>query len=284
MGELAQADCVIADLTSQNRNTHFELGLAVAMGKPVFLIVRADAVDQIPFYFREFRIKTYTNAPKSLDRFSEQLTAVLSDFRHSPRKSQFISGSRISTPFFVDWEKLSRTESENLCRELLSQMGFTRVNWYKESKEIDLIAEYPRKDPDGFEYRELWLVAMGRNSSIDNLLRTIAGNEPEEFLRHLLRGDARFERMWSRDGTITVTLLLIALEGGPHLKDVEMLGNRITARSQMRGISLGLRLRLWDRDYLTGLVHQFPNIGYKYFSDEARLVSTTRKGYEELYQ
>ena len=53
----------------------------------------------------------------------------------------------------------------------------------------------------------------------------------------------------------------------------------------MKRGSLGynLRLRIWDQTYLTSLVHQFPQIGYKYFSDESRIRSKTRKSYEELY-
>jgi signal transduction histidine kinase len=44
------------------------------------------------------------------------------------------------------------------------------------------------------------------------------------------------------------------------------------------------RFRLWDRNYLTGLVYQFPQIGFKYFSDEGRAQSKYRKTSEELYR
>jgi signal transduction histidine kinase len=45
-----------------------------------------------------------------------------------------------------------------------------------------------------------------------------------------------------------------------------------------------LRVRVWDRNYLTSLVQQFPQLGYKYFSDEGRFRSKFRKTPEELYQ
>ena len=48
--------------------------------------------------------------------------------------------------------------------------------------------------------------------------------------------------------------------------------------------SFNLRIRVWDRDYLTSLVQQFPQIGYKYFSDEGRSRSKFRKTPEELYR
>jgi len=60
--------------------------------------------------------------------------------------------------------------------------------------------------------------------------------------------------------------------------------DRYSQRWGKKRFSWTLRVRLWDRDYLTTLVQQFPNIGYKYFSDEARALSKSRKGYEELYQ
>ena len=43
-----------------------------------------------------------------------------------------------------------------------------------------------------------------------------------------------------------------------------------------------LRIRHWDRAYLTNLLQQFPQLGYKYFSDEARAQSKFRKTPEEL--
>jgi signal transduction histidine kinase len=41
---------------------------------------------------------------------------------------------------------------------------------------------------------------------------------------------------------------------------------------------------VWDRNYLTSLVYQFPQIGFKYFSDESRSKSKYRKTPEELYR
>jgi signal transduction histidine kinase len=47
---------------------------------------------------------------------------------------------------------------------------------------------------------------------------------------------------------------------------------------------ISVRIRVWDRNYLTSLVQQFPQIGYKYFSDEGRSRSKFRKAPEQLYQ
>jgi signal transduction histidine kinase len=48
--------------------------------------------------------------------------------------------------------------------------------------------------------------------------------------------------------------------------------------------SPNIRVRVWDRSYLVTLVQQFPQIGYKYFSDEGRSRAKYRKTPEQLYE
>src|SRR6478672_1650469 len=52
-----EASLLVADLTSQNANVFYELGLAHALGKPVILI--AETMDDVPFDLRSLRILTY---------------------------------------------------------------------------------------------------------------------------------------------------------------------------------------------------------------------------------
>ena len=82
-------------------------------------------------------------------------------------------------------------------------------------------------------------------------------------------------------GDVPITFLVVALKGNslqPELFPSE-------DRPRRRGSSFGnLRVRVWDRNYLTGLVYQFPQIGFKYFSDEGRSKSKYRKTPEELYR
>ena len=282
VGAVASADCVVADLTSANPNVHFVLGLAQAMGKAVFVIMQNGESRNHAAELSETLIILYDSTPSGIEVLSQQLQRAFLEFRRSPRRSQSISSQRVSTPFFVDWDKLDRTDEENLCRELLSQMGLRRVDWFKESKEVDLIAEYPRKDPDGFEYRELWLVNTGRKSM--DMILDMVEHDFEYLMHHLARGNSRFERMWSGEENNPITLLFVALGRGAYSDDFDMLRDRLSGRSRKRGLRSSMRLRFWDREYLTTLVQQFPNIGYKYFSDEGRSQSKFRKGPEELYQ
>ncbi|MEK7409613.1 MAG: HAMP domain-containing sensor histidine kinase, partial [Acidobacteriota bacterium] len=84
---------------------------------------------------------------------------------------------------------------------------------------------------------------------------------------------------------IPITILIILLKGAPEqlsLFDAEDLTRRL--RRTIAPYPLSFRIRVWDRNYLTSLVQQFPQIGFKYFSEEGRSRSRYRKTPEELYR
>jgi len=282
-GDLARADCIVADLTGRDPNVFLELGMAQAMGKGLILISREGALDDIPFDVRHFRVATYSPTARGLAVLTRKVSLSLREFRRSPRASRQMSGFRSAAPFFVEWRRLSSAEVANLCRELLSQMGFRGLNWDMESEAFDLVAELPRKDPDGFEYRELWFIAMGQKAPPEALLEMLSEGSELSLLR-LLRDPDRLLQLQARSSLeAPVTILLILLEDSPDMarleRSREMIQRRLTRR-----LTSGVRVRIWDQAYLTRLVQQFPQIGYKYFSDEARVRSKTRKSYEELYR
>ncbi len=279
LGMLATADCVIADLTRLTTNDTFELGIAHAMGKTVFPIVHGGSDLKGSLHFERSPIR-FDTTEKGLEVLKTRIAHLLTQFRESPRQSRLPTGQNY-TPFFIDWDSLDRTDADNLIRELLSQMGLRRVDWYKDSSEFDLIAEYPRKDPDGLEYRELWLVSTGRNGMSEMLL-DMAHDDTEMFMHHLSRRGSRFENMWKDQDSVPMTFLWIEMKETGKVFD--MLRERFSHPGRKRRFGGSIRMRFWDREYLTRLVQQFPNIGYKYFSDEGRSQAKFRKGPEELYK
>jgi nucleoside 2-deoxyribosyltransferase len=56
---IADADLVVADLTTINANVFYELGLAHAMGIPTVLVAHQDAAEEIPFDLRQYRTEWY---------------------------------------------------------------------------------------------------------------------------------------------------------------------------------------------------------------------------------
>lgn len=278
VGEIARADCMIADMTGRNPNVFFELGLAQAMDKAIFLVLEKSASDALPTDLRGYQYLIYESTATGLTDLRRRLGIALRDYIRSPRPTRAMLRSAFARPFFVDWDRLDRSDAENLVQELLAQMGYRRIDWEKEIKEIDLVAELPKKDPDGFEYRELWFVAMGRNAPVEMLLDTLM-MEPEYFLFRSFRDIERLERLTSRTADVPITVLIIDWKGDQRLERWEQ---RFPSPKRHRGGNI--RVRVWDRNYLTSLVHQFPLLGYKYFSDEARSRTQHRKTYEELYK
>ncbi len=189
---------------------------------------------------------------------------------------------QISTPFFIEWERLGEREVENLCRELLTQMGFQRIEWGKFSKEIDMVAEFPRKDPDGFDYREFWFISVGYYPE-SNFLHMIM-DEPDYFIDRIVRYSEELDRHFYANIESPITFLIINYRKELKAEELKIVRNRIERFRSRKPSSCNLRIRFWDREYLTSLINRFPQIGYKYFSDEGRIRSKTRKSYEELYK
>ena len=285
IGEIAQTDCIIADITDRNSNVFFELGLAQAMGKGLLLIAREKTFKDIPFDLREFRVIIYDDDPISLGTLSKKIRLSLNEYRRFPRPSIMYPGLSYSTPFFIDWEQLSEREVENLCRELLTQMGFQRLEWGKISPEVDLVAEIPKKDPDGFEYRELWLISMGLHAPIEGFLDIIT-HDPDFLIHRIKRYSEQFEKYFSKGVEQTpIIFLFIAYRKDSKSEELKLLCERLGRRRfQKDPFVNNLRIRIWDQEYLTSLIHRFPQIGYKYFSDQGRIRSETRKSLEQLYK
>lgn len=284
IGEIAASDCIIADVTERNANVFFELGLAQAMGKGVLLIALRGSLEQLPFDIREFRVLQYELNPKGLHNLAKEAAQSLSDYRKFPTRSILHPEAGYSFPFFVDWERLGPREMENLCRELLAQLGFQRLQWGKYMKEVDLVAQLPKKDPDGFEYNELWLISLGLRAPIEMVL-DMAQMEPDYLFHRVLRYSESMDQKLAQMFESPITLLFVLLRDDSERHDLTPLIERFERR-RMKSKSPfpSLRIRIWDRTYIGSLIRRFPQIGYKYFSDEVRIRSKTRKSYEELYK
>src|SRR5262249_42978817 len=131
--EMARADCVIADVTTGNPNVFFEIGVAQALGKRVILCINRQSRIQTPSDLQGYFILDYTADRAGLAELSTKLTDALRGLRRLPRRARLMQPARYSAPFSVDWDQLETAEAENLCRELLAQLGYQRVDWTKES-------------------------------------------------------------------------------------------------------------------------------------------------------
>jgi signal transduction histidine kinase len=268
VGEIARSDCVLADVTDSSPHTFFELGLAQAMGKAVLLLVRSE--DPVIRFadVRPFAIIEYDPTPRGLLVLAERLESKLRELRSLPERAAAPALPRLARRFAVDWEALRREEAEDLCHDLLARMGLQEIAWTQDQDEIDLIARLTRRDPDGSAYRDVWLVAMGRRASPKSVVDTFV-RDPGRLLQCLERRSESAGRGSRPDDQATITLLVILLhEGSGDLERVQRRLQRHFQRARERGREKRMRIRVWDRAYLTGLVQQFPELGYKYFGPE----------------
>ena len=277
---MADADIILADYSSHDPEVLFELGMAQALEKPTLCIFDVDSPADMELSLDRIR-RTFDNlevVPYHRGEYHELFSQLDSLFeRREAAASRGRRGqSRVKLPFFIDWDILEPSEIENLCQELLVQMGFRRVKWGETLGDIDLIAELPRKDPDDFEFRELWLVTMGIRRDPRNILE-MASEDPDHFL---YRTTTYTENAFQLDKDRYVSLLVIS----PHEIDLSRYEDRIDRSFRRSKKYSQFRIRIWDRLYLTSLVQKFPNLAYKYFSDEGRSKSKIRKSVDELYK
>ena len=71
---IANAELVIAEVTTVNANVFYELGIAHALGKPVVMV--AQGLDEIPFDLRSYRTILYSTEFDEVDSFKEALREV----------------------------------------------------------------------------------------------------------------------------------------------------------------------------------------------------------------
>ncbi|MBR1201511.1 MULTISPECIES: HAMP domain-containing sensor histidine kinase [unclassified Bradyrhizobium] len=281
MSDLQQADLVVAVLSqSQSQNVYYEIGLTQAIGKPIVLLVDEE-VRPPDFFLRSDQTKiSYDKSTAGLRRLQLSLRKFFEDVVRNPRRFRSISQLAVrSTLPEIDFETLHPRDLENLCFELLTQMGYRRVEWGKHLDEIDVVASLPKKDPDGFEYSELWLISMGLRTASEKLL-TMALHDPDFLL-------TRLRRQGLRDIEATqdtpVTLLFIFVRGDSSAEILEDQFRRLERRQADSRTARALRVRVWDRRQLVSLIRQHPQIAFKYFGEEQRNRSPSRKSYEELY-
>jgi signal transduction histidine kinase len=280
--EILRADLIIAILSEFSPNVLYEIGLAHATGKPVIFLVEEQV--QIPLVIARSAQRLVYGRSEILTRLRPRLRRLFQDFKREPRRfttfRQDASGAaRLPV---IDLDRLEPRHFENLCFELLTQMGYKRVEWGKELRDVDVVATLPKKDPDGFEYEELWLISTGSRAPPEMLLE-MAARDPE-YLLHGLRRSAVMNRFRTNTGLDTpITLLIMLIHDNPSAEFFHQELRRIEKRASERRSPYSLRLRVWDRQQVANLIQQYPQIAHKYFSDEGRSQAEFRKSIEQMY-
>ena len=88
---------VIADLTEQNPNVFYELGVRHALSPRTILI--AQSIDDIPSDLREYRTIVYDTSAKGAATFSSRLKKYLSEMQKEPERADNPVLDRIGSIF-----------------------------------------------------------------------------------------------------------------------------------------------------------------------------------------
>lgn len=86
LDEIERSALIIADLTHDNPNVNYEIGLSRSLGKPIIMISQKRDQESVPFYYKGQRILFYNRSKKGWHRaFSSDLaTAIRNAVRTDP--------------------------------------------------------------------------------------------------------------------------------------------------------------------------------------------------------
>jgi DNA-binding CsgD family transcriptional regulator len=145
---IQKSKVILADLTQQNANVFYELGLAHASVKPVILI--SETIEDIPFDLRALRIILYDkNVPDWGSILKENIIKAIKDTIEAPLKTI------LPTFLNVTKDKTSVTESEKILLELKSDIeSLKRGQETSKNKSVDYTL-------DGVEIQILKLISQG---------------------------------------------------------------------------------------------------------------------------
>lgn len=110
---IAKSQVVIADLTGQNPNVFYELGVRHALSARTILV--AQTLEDIPSDLREYRTIIYDMSAKGAAEFRERLGAFLQEIQKDPARADNPVLDRIGSVF--------ETRAQELQREIAALKG-----------------------------------------------------------------------------------------------------------------------------------------------------------------
>jgi len=128
VNEIFNSDLIIADLTGNNPNVLYELGIAHGLNKPVQIITQS--VDDLPFDLSSYRVFKYSiiidQYTKDKHRFIQLIEEIqnstdllfgnpISDFLH--KETPVLQMKRVSNPEIPDYENVK-------CEEIQIEKGY----------------------------------------------------------------------------------------------------------------------------------------------------------------
>jgi hypothetical protein len=278
---ISSVDLILVDIAKMSPNMLYELGIARALGKPIICISDVFSSSNLSIINENYFILY-----KDEKELKVELKQFFINFLENPQRyvPKSIKNQDANNQIDIDLEKLAQGEFENLCFELLSKLGYKNLEWKIKDDFIDAVSTLSKKDPDGFEYDEFWLISFGKEFGTSEMLN-IALHDPEYFADRIFRDIYDWGGIHIRDTEdLPITMLFIFKGKNDDYK--KLIKNLSRKEFRMRGRrSLSrIRIRWWDEERITSILRNNVQLAKKYFSPEALVQSSTRLSYEELYK
>lgn len=123
--QINSAEVILADLTDENPNVYYELGLAHALGKEVIPIVQMGT--RIPFDQQVFRILFYEDSPTGSEILQASLPSWIGSLEYSTSPSLLLKAQDVDR--FNDWR--ARQDHVQLSSEDFSRLELSGLDLHQ---------------------------------------------------------------------------------------------------------------------------------------------------------
>lgn len=293
---IAKADLIVAELTGNNPNVFYELGIAHGLQKPVIMI--SQALDQVPFDLRSYNVVTYSTEFDAVDAFTSSLRSIgqgcirgtvdfenpVSDFALTERVAKNVLHGSPQTPISTG-EVATEGEVGEASSEERGVLDFTSGVEFS----MEQIGEIAGK-LTGF-MNDFGVQMAARNAEVEAINRAGATGGTAQMLR-LARSMATdmtrfsdnvdaelptFHKAWEdfeRDFTNVLSTVTIESE--------EDRGAALTLVSQLGELRVGLRQALDGLDAIRGEFQPLVGISAPLSAAVRRLEGSLGRIYEEF--
>ena len=283
--ELSKVSLVLVEVSDADPLVYFYLGLARAFEKTLITLRRFDGVplggllDQCPGFHLEYEAHA-----RGIEDLQIELRETFSTIRRREERERelHLGGG----PIALDWDRLSATQYENICFELLLQRDFREATWLENTEEIKILALRKRtgeSDPAG-NRTEVFLIAIGDGLADDFTVRLwdadFAKIRPQ--VKELVD---KVRKLEPEQISVRLSFLFVWSPKADLFEVQEDVWKELTGKIARRATGLPVRFGggVWRRKYVEQLVRANTTLLEKYFSDHVEEQTDRHKSMIDLY-
>lgn len=262
VSEIAEANFVLAEVSSADLVAAFYLGLAHDQGKSTILLKRFDSPQADPICRLADVVLEYEPSVQGFEDLARRLKHALDAMSRSFQLDQILIGQGQSIK--LDWKALGPHAFENLCCELLINEGHFNLEWLQ-GHELPLLG----LRASDLLPPELCVFALGggltEKATLELLVRDL-----DALLPHFRRLKAA-RALRSSDNRLDLHLVFLWTPGADGFAVertlLQALADRLVARGRLADLPLRLRASWIEQRRLEAWLAKHPLLLRKYFTE-----------------